>query len=177
MAPLIHELKKRPLEFDSIVAVTAQHREMLDQVLTIFNIEPDYDLNVMKKSQSLAQITTSALNGLDDVLQMEKPDIILVHSDTSTTFAAALAAFYHEIPVLHVAAGLRTWNKYATFPEETNRQLTTVLAYLHFSPTDDAKNNLLKEAIDASKIFVTVNTAIDALKTTVHDEYTHPVLD
>lgn len=177
MAPLIHELKKRPLEFDSIVAVTAQHREMLDQVLTIFNIEPDYDLNVMKKSQSLAQITTSALNGLDDVLQMEKPDIILVHGDTSTTFAAALAAFYHEIPVGHVEAGLRTWNKYSPFPEEMNRQLTTVLADLHFSPTDDAKNNLLKEAIDASKIFVTGNTAIDALKTTVHDEYTHPVLD
>lgn len=177
MAPLIHELKKRPLEFDSIVAVTAQHREMLDQVLTIFNIEPDYDLNVMKKSQSLAQITTSALNGLDDVLQKEKPDIILVHGDTSTTFAAALAAFYHEIPVGHVEAGLRTWNKYSPFPEEMNRQLTTVLADLHFSPTDDAKNNLLKEAIDASKIFVTGNTAIDALKTTVHDEYTHPVLD
>lgn len=177
MAPLIHELKKRPLEFDSIVAVTAQHREMLDQVLTIFNIEPDYDLNVMKKSQSLAQITTSALNGLDDVLQKEKPDIILVHGDTSTTFAAALAAFYHQIPVGHVEAGLRTWNKYSPFPEEMNRQLTTVLADLHFSPTDDAKNNLLKEAIDASKIFVTGNTAIDALKTTVHDEYTHPVLD
>lgn len=177
MAPLIHELKKRPLEFDSIVAVTAQHREMLDQVLTIFNIEPDYDLNVMKKSQSLAQITTSALNGLDDVLQKEKPDIILVHGDTSTTFAAALAAFYHQIPVGHVEAGLRTWNKFSPFPEEMNRQLTTVLADLHFSPTDDAKNNLLKEAIDASKIFVTGNTAIDALKTTVHDEYTHPVLD
>lgn len=177
MAPLIHELKKRPLEFDSIVAVTAQHREMLDQVLTIFNIEPDYDLNVMKKSQSLAQITTSALNGLDDVLQKEKPDIILVHGDTSTTFAAALAAFYHQIPVGHVEAGLRTWNKFSPFPEEMNRQLTTVLADLHFSPTDDAKNNLLEEAIDASKIFVTGNTAIDALKTTVHDEYTHPVLD
>src|SRR5699024_8971494 len=109
--------------------------------------------------------------------QKEKPDIILVHGDTSTTFAAALAAFYHEIPVGHVEAGLRTWNKYSPFPEEMNRQLTTVLADLHFSPTDDAKNNLLKEAIDASKIFVTGNTAIDALKKTVHDEYTHSVLD
>src|SRR5699024_12471966 len=118
MAPLIHELKKRPLEFDSIVAVTAQHREMLDQVLTIFNIEPDYDLNMMKKSQSLAQITTSALNGLDDVLQKEKPDIILVHSDTSTTFAAALAACYHQIPVSHIEAGLRECNKFCPLPED-----------------------------------------------------------
>src|SRR5699024_2831313 len=123
------------------------------------------------------QITTSALNGLDDVLQMEKPDMILVHGDTSTTFAAALAACYHEIPVGHVEAGLRTWEKYSPFPEEVNCQLTTVLADLHFSPTPDGKNNLLKEAINAYKIFVTGNTAIDALKTTGHDEYTHPVLD
>lgn len=177
MAPLIHELKKRSSDFDSIVAVTAQHREMLDQVLHIFEIKPDYDLNVMKKSQSLAQITTSALNGLDDVLQKEKPDIILVHGDTSTTFAAALAAYYHQIPVGHVEAGLRTWNKYSPFPEEMNRQLTTAIADLHFSPTDDAKHNLLKEAVDESKVFVTGNTAIDALKTTVSEEYTHPVLD
>lgn len=177
MAPLIHELEKRAPTFESIVAVTAQHREMLDQVLHIFNIEPDYDLNMMQKSQSLAQITTTALNGLDEVLQKEKPDMILVHGDTSTTFAAALAAYYHQIPVGHVEAGLRTWNKFSPFPEEMNRQLTTVIADLHFSPTEEAKLNLLNENIADLSIVVTGNTAIDALKTTVQDAYSHPVLD
>lgn len=177
MAPLIRELESREETFESVVAVTAQHREMLDQVLDIFQIRPDYDLNMMKERQSLAQITTAALNGLDEVLHNVKPDIILVHGDTSTTFAAALAAYYHQVPIGHVEAGLRTWNKYSPYPEEMNRQLTGVMADLHFSPTEEAKANLLAENKDEATIFVTGNTAIDALKTTVDANYSHPILD
>lgn len=177
MAPLVLELKKRSEQFESIVTVTAQHREMLDQVLSIFGIEPDYDLNIMKARQTLAEITTRALEGLDGVMRETKPDIVLVHGDTTTTFAASLAAFYNQIPVGHVEAGLRTWNKLSPYPEEMNRQLTGIMADLHFAPTEQSKDNLLKENKSTDRIFVTGNTAIDALKTTVQSEYTHPVLE
>ena len=177
MAPLVLELKKRPEQFEAIVTVTAQHREMLDQVLKIFNITPDFDLNIMKERQTLAQITTRALEGLDKVMQETKPDIVLVHGDTTTTFAASLAAYYNQIAVGHVEAGLRTWNKYSPFPEEMNRQLTGVMADLHLSPTDKSKQNLLNENKDEKTIFVTGNTAIDALATTVSEDYTHPILE
>lgn len=177
MAPLVKELNSRKEQFESIVTVTAQHREMLDQVLHIFEITPDYDLNVMKKGQSLGQITSRVLEGLDDVFKKEKPDIVLVHGDTSTTFAAGLAAFYNQIMIGHVEAGLRTWNKYSPYPEEMNRQLTGVMADLHFSPTERSKQNLLAENKAESTISVTGNTAIDALKTTVLDDYTHPLLE
>lgn len=177
MAPLVLELKKRPEQFDVDVTVTAQHREMLDQVLEIFNITPDHDLNIMKSRQTLAQITTRALEGLDGVMQETKPDIVLVHGDTTTTFAASLAAYYNQIAVGHVEAGLRTWNKYSPYPEEMNRQLTGVMADLHFSPTTKSMNNLLEENKQKDYIFVTGNTAIDALSTTVTEEYNHPVLE
>lgn len=177
MAPLVLELKKRPEEFEAIVTVTAQHREMLDQVLEIFGITPDFDLNIMKKQQSLAQITTRALEGLDEVMKKTQPDMVLVHGDTSTTFVAGLAAFYNQIAIGHVEAGLRTWDKYSPYPEEMNRQLTGVMADLHFSPTEKSQQNLLNENKPAEKIVVTGNTAIDALKTTVDDTYTNPVLD
>lgn len=177
MAPLVRELKTRPQEFEPIVTVTAQHREMLDQVLDIFHITPDYDLNIMKQNQTLAQITTRALEGLDEVMKATKPDIVLVHGDTTTTFAASLAAYYNQIVVGHVEAGLRTWNKYSPYPEEMNRQLTGIMADLHFSPTEMAKQNLLNESKPADRIYVTGNTAIDALKTTVNEAYTSPVLD
>lgn len=177
MAPLVLELNRRDMEFESIVTVTAQHREMLDQVLEIFSITPDYDLNVMKQKQSLVDITTRALKSLNHILNEVKPDIVLVHGDTSTTFTASLAAFYNQIPIGHVEAGLRTWNKHSPFPEEINRQLTGIMADLHFSPTDRSKQNLVSENKPIDKIFVTGNTAIDALKTTVSDSYTHPILD
>lgn len=177
MAPLVLELKKRSDVFESIVTVTAQHREMLDQVLEIFAISPDYDLNIMKQNQSLAQITTRALEGLDEVMKATKPDIVLVHGDTSTTFAASLAAFYNQIAIGHVEAGLRTWDKYSPYPEEMNRQLTGVMADLHFSPTEKAKQNLLEENKPAERIYVTGNTAIDALKTTVSNNYSNPIID
>jgi UDP-N-acetylglucosamine 2-epimerase (non-hydrolysing) len=177
MAPLVLELKKRTDEFEPIVTVTAQHREMLDQVLEIFNITPDYDLNIMKQKQTLAQIMTRALEGLDEVMKKTQPDIVLVHGDTSTTFAASLAAYYNQIAVGHVEAGLRTWNKYSPYPEEMNRQLTGVMADLHFSPTEKSKQNLLDENKPADRIYVTGNTAIDALKTTVDDNYSNPILD
>ncbi|AXI10463.1 UDP-N-acetylglucosamine 2-epimerase (non-hydrolyzing) [Oceanobacillus zhaokaii] len=177
MAPLVLELNKRSDEFESIVTVTAQHREMLDQVLDIFSITPDYDLNIMKKQQTLAQITTRALEGLDEVMKKVQPDIVLVHGDTSTTFAGSLAAYYNQIAVGHVEAGLRTWNKYSPFPEEMNRQLTGVMADLHFSPTEKSKQNLLDENKPADRIYVTGNTAIDALKTTVHKDYSSPIID
>ncbi|GGM32644.1 UDP-N-acetyl glucosamine 2-epimerase [Paraliobacillus quinghaiensis] len=177
MAPLVLELKKRSDEFEPIVTVTAQHREMLDQVLTIFDITPDYDLNIMKARQTLAQITTRALEGLDEVMKETKPDIILVHGDTTTTFAASLAAYYNQIAVGHVEAGLRTWNKYSPYPEEMNRQLTGVMADLHFAPTTKAQQNLLEENKTEENIFVTGNTAIDALKTTVDEGYASTVLD
>ena len=177
MAPLVLELNKRTEEFESIATVTAQHREMLDQVLEIFKITPDFDLNIMKKQQSLAQITTRALEGLDEVMKKTQPDIVLVHGDTSTTFAASLAAYYNQIAVGHVEAGLRTWDKYSPFPEEMNRQLTGVMADLHFSPTEKSKQNLLNENKPADRIVVTGNTAIDALKTTVDESYTNPILN
>ncbi|MFC7062253.1 non-hydrolyzing UDP-N-acetylglucosamine 2-epimerase [Halobacillus seohaensis] len=177
MAPLVLELKKRSEQFEPIVTVTAQHRQMLDQVLNIFNITPDYDLNIMKDRQTLAQVTTRALEGLDDVMKETDPDIVLVHGDTTTTFAASLAAYYNQIPVGHVEAGLRTWDKYSPFPEEVNRQLTGVMADLHFAPTNKSRDNLLAENKPKDSIFVTGNTAIDALKTTVNSEYTSGVLD
>jgi len=177
MAPLVLELKKRPEEFETIVTVTAQHREMLDQVLEIFGITPDFDLNIMKKQQTLAQITTRALEGLDEVMKKTQPDMVLVHGDTSTTFAASLAAYYNQIAVGHVEAGLRTWDKYSPYPEEMNRQLTGVMADLHFSPTEKSQANLLNENKPAERIVVTGNTAIDALKTTVDENYSNPILD
>ncbi len=170
MAPVIKELEKRP-EIDSVVAVTAQHRGMLDQVLEIFGIKPDYDLNIMKQRQTLVDITSNVLTGLYGVIQEEKPDIILVHGDTTTTFAGALASFYNQVPVGHVEAGLRTYDKYSPFPEEMNRRMTTSIATLHFAPTVMNKNNLLKENINEKDIFITGNTVIDALKTTVRDDY------
>ncbi|WP_218943918.1 non-hydrolyzing UDP-N-acetylglucosamine 2-epimerase [Bacillus aquiflavi] len=176
MAPLVLELKNRPEHFESIVTVTAQHREMLDQVLNIFNIIPDYDLNIMKDRQTLIDVTTRGLEGLDKVMKEVTPDIVLVHGDTTTTFIASLAAFYNQIVIGHVEAGLRTWNKYSPFPEEMNRQLTGVLADLHFSPTRKSADNLLKESKEQKSIFITGNTAIDALKTTVKKEYDHEVL-
>src|SRR5690606_13839026 len=146
-------------------------------VLEIFKITPDFDLNIMKKQQSLAQITTRALEGLDEVMKKVQPDIVLVHGDTSTTFVAGLAAFYNQIAIGHVEAGLRTWDKYSPYPEEMNRQLTGVMADLHFSPTEKAKQNLLNENKAEDTISVTGNTAIDALKTTVDENYSHPILD
>ncbi|HEY4551608.1 MAG TPA: UDP-N-acetylglucosamine 2-epimerase (non-hydrolyzing) [Bacillaceae bacterium] len=177
MAPLVLELRNRPEEFESIVAVTAQHRQMLDQVLEIFDIQPDYDLNIMKDRQTLIDVTTRGLEGLDRVMKEAKPDIVLVHGDTSTTFVASLAALYNQIVVGHVEAGLRTWNKYSPFPEEMNRQLTGVIADLHFSPTEKSAKNLLDEGKKEETIFITGNTAIDALKTTVKKDYSHPVLE
>ena len=170
MAPLVKELEKRDT-FDVKVCVTAQHREMLDQVLEIFKIKPDYDLNIMTKGQTLAGITTKALEGLCEVMAKEKPDLVLVHGDTTTTFVAALAAFYNQIKVGHVEAGLRTYDKYSPYPEEMNRVLTTRLTDIYFAPTENNKNNLIKEAIDESKIFVTGNTAVDAMKYTVTSDY------
>jgi UDP-N-acetylglucosamine 2-epimerase (non-hydrolysing) len=177
MAPLVLELEKHPERFESIVTVTAQHRQMLDQVLAIFGITPDYDLNIMKDRQTLTDVTTRGLQGLDDVMKKVQPDIVLVHGDTTTTFVAGLAAFYNQIVVGHVEAGLRTWNKYSPFPEEMNRQLTGVLADLHFAPTEKASQNLLVENKAEEAIFITGNTAIDALKTTVKESYTNEVLD
>lgn len=177
MAPLVLELEKRPDQFESIVTVTAQHREMLDQVLNIFKVTPDYDLNIMKDRQTLVDVTTRGLEGLDKIMKEVKPDIVLVHGDTTTTFIASLAAFYNQIVVGHVEAGLRTWNKYSPFPEEMNRQLTGVMADLHFSPTSKSAENLLNENKKNDSIFITGNTAIDALKTTVKDTYHHEVLE
>ncbi|MDH4424051.1 UDP-N-acetylglucosamine 2-epimerase (non-hydrolyzing) [Bacillus cereus] len=177
MAPLVLELQKHPEKIESIVTVTAQHRQMLDQVLNIFGITPDFDLNIMKDRQTLIDITTRGLEGLDKVMKEAKPDIVLVHGDTTTTFIASLAAFYNQIPVGHVEAGLRTWDKYSPYPEEMNRQLTGVMADLHFSPTEKSAKNLQKENKDESRIFITGNTAIDALKTTVKETYSHPVLE
>lgn len=176
MAPLVLELKKHE-EIETIVTVTAQHREMLDQVLETFKITPDYDLNIMKARQTLIDVTTRGLEGLDAVMKEARPDIVLVHGDTSTTFVASLAAFYNQIPVGHVEAGLRTGNKYSPYPEEMNRQLTGVMADIHFAPTEQAKENLLRENKQEDTIVVTGNTAIDALKTTVDDSYTHPILE
>ncbi|BAM48151.1 non-hydrolyzing UDP-N-acetylglucosamine 2-epimerase [Amphibacillus xylanus] len=177
MAPLVRELQERSSEFELIVTVTAQHREMLDQVLDVFGVKPNYDLNIMKKKQTLAEITTRALNGLNDIIEETSPDIVLVHGDTTTTFAASLASYYQQVAVGHVEAGLRTWNKHSPFPEEINRQLTSVIADIHFAPTEKSKQNLISENIAQDHIYVTGNTAIDALKTTVSDTYSHPILD
>lgn len=177
MAPLVMELKKYPEEIEPVVTVTAQHRQMLDAVLDTFSIIPDYDLNIMQDRQTLSQITIKALAGLEGILTEVKPDLVLVHGDTTTTFAASLAAYYQQIEVGHVEAGLRTWNKYSPFPEELNRQLTGVMSDLHFSPTGAAAKNLLEENKTGDTIFITGNTAIDALKTTIQEVYTHKVLE
>ena len=174
MAPLVKALDKEP-KTESIVCVTAQHREMLDQVLEDFKIVPDYDLNIMKAGQTLEDITVRALTGIGEVIREVKPDIVLVHGDTSTTFAASLASYYNQTKVGHVEAGLRTYDKYQPFPEEMNRRLTGAIADLNFSPTKMAKENLLKENIDENGIFITGNTAIDALKTTIDDSYVFTV--
>jgi len=171
MAPVVLELAKYPDLIVPVVAVTAQHREMLDQVLSLFKISPDYDLDIMAKGQTLFDITCRAMNGLNEVLNKEKPNLVLVHGDTTTTFAGSLAAFYHQIPVGHVEAGLRTHNKYSPFPEEMNRKLTGALSDIHFAPTVGARDNLLAEGIDPTAVFVTGNTVIDALIATVEDNY------
>ncbi len=176
MAPLVLELKKRK-EIKTIVCVTAQHREMLDQVLSTFKIKPDYDLNIMKQGQTLSGITTSALNGLEQIIKEEKPDIVLVHGDTTTTFAGALAAFYNQVAIGHVEAGLRTYDKYSPFPEEMNRQMVDCMTDMFFAPTNVSKENLLKENVAEDKIYVTGNTAIDAMNTTITDDYYHEVFD
>jgi UDP-N-acetylglucosamine 2-epimerase (non-hydrolysing) len=176
MAPLVQELNKHHEHIECLVAVTGQHRQMLDQVLEIFDVQPDYDLNIMKDRQTLVDVTTNALTGLDDVFKKVQPDIVLVHGDTTTTFVASLAALYNQVAVGHVEAGLRTGNKYSPFPEETNRQLTGVIADLHFAPTEKSADNLRKENKREETIFITGNTAIDALKITVKDQYDHEVL-
>ncbi|WP_126428862.1 non-hydrolyzing UDP-N-acetylglucosamine 2-epimerase [Brevibacillus marinus] len=177
MAPLVHELKRYPELIEPLVCVTAQHRQMLDQVLAIFGIEPDIDLNIMQERQTLADVTLRALDRLYRVIRETRPDIVLVHGDTTTTFAASLAAFYNQVAIGHVEAGLRTGDKYAPFPEEMNRQLTGVMADLHFAPTAGAAENLRRENKPEDSIYITGNTAIDALKTTVRDDYQHPVLE
>lgn len=176
MAPLVLEMQKDE-EIEPVVVVTAQHREMLDQVLETFNITPDYDLNIMKAGQTLSEVTGRVIEGLESVIKEVKPDMILVHGDTTTTFAGSLAAFYNEVDIGHVEAGLRTHNKYSPFPEEANRQMTGVLADLHFSPTEDARQNLLDENKDPKYISVTGNTAIDALKTTVDENYQSDIIE
>ena len=172
MAPLVKALENDP-RFDSLITVTAQHREMLDQVLEIFDITPDYDLDIMSTTQTLTNITTKILRQLFPIFKKEKPDLVLVHGDTTTTFAAATAAFYQKIKIGHVEAGLRTWQKYAPFPEEMNRQLTDVLADFYFTPTNLSRDNLLKENHPESQIFVTGNTAIDAMNYTITGDYQH----
>ena len=176
MCPLVKELKTRE-KIKTVVCVTGQHRQMLDQVLDAFGVTPDYDLSIMKDHQTLFDITTNILNGIGGVLDEVKPDVVLVHGDTSTTFVTALASFYKQIPVGHVEAGLRTYNIRSPYPEEFNRQAVGIVAKYNFSPTQMSKNNLLKEGKDGASIYVTGNTAIDALKTTVREEYTHPELE
>ena len=176
MAPLIKELETRE-EIESIVCVTAQHREMLDQVLNTFSIKPDYDLNIMKKGQTLSEITARVLRGIEEVLEKEKPNIVLVHGDTTTTFASALAAFYQQISIGHVEAGLRTYNKYSPFPEEMNRQMVDCLTDMYFAPTNLSKENLVKEGISPEKIYITGNTVIDAMSKTVDSNYKNEILD
>lgn len=177
MCPLVKELMSRPEQFETVVCVTGQHREMLDQVLQIFEVVPKYNLSIMEKEQTLFTITRKILDRIESVLEEEKPDIVLVHGDTSTTFVTALAAFYKRIPVGHVEAGLRTNNIYSPYPEEFNRQAVGIVAKYHFAPTETAKGNLLCEGKNADGIFVTGNTAIDALKTTVSSEYKNEILD
>ncbi len=176
MCPLVNELKTRKT-IETIVCVTGQHRQMLDQVLAAFNVTPDYDLSVMKDKQTLFDITTNILTRIKEVLEEVKPDVVLVHGDTSTTFVTALACFYLQIPVGHVEAGLRTYNIYSPYPEEFNRQAVGIISQYNFAPTELSKENLLREGKDAATIYVTGNTAIDALKTTVRDDYTHSELE
>ena len=176
MCPLVNELKTRD-EVQTIVCVTGQHRQMLDQVLAAFHVVPDYDLSIMKEKQTLFDITTNILNRIREVLEKEKPDVVLVHGDTSTTFVTALACFYLQIPVGHVEAGLRTYNIYSPYPEEFNRQAVGIVSRYNFAPTELSKQNLLNEGKRAESIHVTGNTAIDALKTTVRADYTHPELE
>ena len=176
MAPLIKKMEEDN-RFQSIVVVTAQHRQMLDQVLDIFKIKPDYDLNIMKDGQTLSEITTRVMKELNAVFMQIRPDIVLVHGDTTTTFAASIAAFYHQIPIGHVEAGLRTWNKLSPFPEEMNRQVTDVLADLYFAPTEKSKENLIKENHPENAIFVTGNTAIDAMNYTISNHYSNELLE
>ncbi len=176
MCPLVKELKSRS-DVKTVVCVTGQHRQMLDQVLSAFSVVPDYDLSIMREKQTLFDITTDILNSIGTVLDEVKPDIVLVHGDTSTTFAAALACYYKQIPVGHVEAGLRTYNIYSPYPEEFNRQAVSLLAKYNFAPTETARQNLLREGKPADTIFVTGNTVIDALKTTVCEDFSHPELD
>ena len=176
MCPLVNELKTRK-QLETVVCVTGQHRQMLDQVLEAFQVEPDYDLSIMKERQTLFDVTTNILNNIKEVLEKEKPNVVLVHGDTSTTFVTALACFYLQIPVGHVEAGLRTYNVYSPYPEEFNRQAVSIISQFNFAPTELSKNNLLKEGKKEETIFVTGNTAIDALKTTVREDYTHPDLE
>lgn len=176
MCPLVNELKTRK-EIETIVCVTGQHRQMLDQVLEAFSVVPDYDLSVMKERQTLFDVTTNILNRIREVLEAVRPDVVLVHGDTSTTFVTALACYYLQIPVGHVEAGLRTYNIYSPYPEEFNRQAVGIIAAYHFAPTELSRENLLKEGKKPETIYVTGNTAIDALKTTVRKDYTHPVLE
>ena len=176
MCPLVNELKTRK-EIETVVCVTGQHRQMLDQVLEAFSVVPDYDLSVMKERQTLFDVTTNILNRIREVLETVRPDVVLVHGDTSTTFVTALACYYLQIPVGHVEAGLRTYNIYSPYPEEFNRQAVGIIAAYHFAPTELSKENLLKEGKKPETIYVTGNTAIDALKTTVRKDYAHPVLE
>ena len=176
MCPLVNELKTRK-EVKTVVCVTGQHRQMLDQVLETFKVVPDYDLSIMKERQTLFDITTNIMNQIKAVLENERPDVVLVHGDTSTTFVTALACFYLQIPVGHVEAGLRTYNIYSPYPEEFNRQAVSIISQYNFAPTEKAKNNLLKEGKNEKTIWITGNTAIDALKTTVREDYTHPELE
>ncbi|MBC6389292.1 UDP-N-acetylglucosamine 2-epimerase (non-hydrolyzing) [Apilactobacillus kunkeei] len=177
MAPIILEMKNNLDEFQPITVLTGQHKEMLDQVMDIFHIEADYNLHVMKAQQTLSSITTTVINKLDSIINEAKPDMILVHGDTTTTFAAAVSAFYHQIPLGHVEAGLRTWEKYSPYPEEMNRQMTDILSDVYFAPTELSKENLLKQNLKEDRIYITGNTAIDALKQTVDRNYHHSVLD
>lgn len=176
MCPLVNELKTRK-GIKTVVCVTGQHRQMLDQVLDVFGVTPDYDLSIMKDKQTLFDITTNILSGIKSVLEEVKPDVVLVHGDTSTTFVTALACFYLQIPVGHVEAGLRTYNIYSPYPEEFNRQAVSIIAKYNFAPTELSKENLIREGKDPSTIYVTGNTAIDALKTTVKADYSHPELE
>ncbi len=176
MCPLVKELKKRS-GIRTLVCVTGQHRQMLDQVLHAFEVVPDFDLSIMKEKQTLFDITVNILQGIRSVLEQEKPDVVLVHGDTSTTFATALACFYLQIPVGHVEAGLRTYDIYSPYPEEFNRQAVSIVAKYNFAPTPLSRDNLLREGKNESAIYVTGNTAIDALQTTVREDYTHPELD
>ena len=176
MCPLVNELKTRK-ELQTLVCVTGQHRQMLDMVLEAFNVVPDYDLSIMKDKQTLFDVTTNILNRIREVLEKEHPDVVLVHGDTSTTFVTALACFYLQIPVGHVEAGLRTYDIYSPFPEEFNRQAVSIISKYNFAPTEMSRQNLLKEGKNPESIYVTGNTAIDALKTTVREDYTHPELD